>query len=177
MGMGASRVGELVQAAHWAFARQKAHAIEFYARNRKTLMEQKKKLTEAHDLTLCRTGRKPPNPQLKYEQEKAKEADAEKKAEAAEKKVETAKKDEKEAEKKSEAPAKEEEDGDLGESESYAPEQTATDGEIAVEFHKLVDAVGGTQTLAERAKMFRDFKESAEMERQQVQRENTGLGR
>merc|ERR1711871_674651 len=182
--MGASRVGELVQAAHWAFARQKAHAIEFYARNRKTLMEQKKKLTEAHDLTLCRTGRKPPNPQLKYElekakkglakqlsnmpaeaQEKAKEADAEKKAEAAEKKVETAKKDEKDAEKKSEAPAKEEEDGDLGESESYAPEQTATDGEIAVEFHKLVDAVGGTQTLAERAKMFRDFKESAEMER------------
>lgn len=193
--MGASRVGELVQAAHWAYARQKAHAIEFYARNRKELMAQKKKLTEAHDLTLCRTGRKPPNPQLKYEldkakkglakqlsnmpaeaQEKAKAAESEKKEEAAEKKVETAKKEEKEAEKKSEAPAKEEE-GDLGESESYAPEQTETDGEITVEFHKLVDAVGGTQTLAERAKMFRDFKQSAMMERQQVQRENSGLYR
>merc|ERR1711990_204674 len=98
--MGASRVGELVQAAHWAFARQKAHAIEFYERNRRELMKEKAKITEAHDLTLCRTGRKPPNPQLKYElekakgslakqlanmpaeaQEKAKEADAEKKAE------------------------------------------------------------------------------------------------
>merc|ERR1711998_466481 len=70
--MGASRVGELVQAAHWAFARQKAHAIEFYSRNKRELKKQLKKITEAHDLTLCRTGRKPENPQLKYELEKAK---------------------------------------------------------------------------------------------------------
>merc|ERR1711906_4233 len=38
--MGASRVGELVQAAHWAFARQKAHAINFWERNRDELKKQ-----------------------------------------------------------------------------------------------------------------------------------------
>ena len=87
--MGASRVGELVQAAHvcstlltihfddcrlaqWAFARQKAHAIDSWERNRGELQKQLKTLTEAHDLTLCRTGRKPENPQLRYQLKKAK---------------------------------------------------------------------------------------------------------
>merc|ERR1711959_208953 len=119
--MGASRVGELVQAAHWAFARQKAHAIDFWERNRDELKKQLKKLTESHDLTLCRTGRKPENPQLKYELAKAKgslkqelanappevqkEAAEKEKAEEVkktEKKVEEAKKEEKKEEKKAE---------------------------------------------------------------------------
>jgi hypothetical protein len=194
--MGASRVGELVQAAHWAFARQKAHAIEFYERNRRELMKEKAKITEAHDLTLCRTGRKPPNPQLKYElqkakgslakqlanmpaeaQEQAKEAEEKKSVEGAEKKVEEAKKEEKEEEKKAEEPkASEEDQGDLGESDSLEPEPMGA-GALAVEFHKLIDASGGTQSLAERAKMYRDFKESEAMEQQSIVRENHGLVR
>merc|ERR1711998_291631 len=118
--MGASRVGELVQAAHWAFARQKAHAIESYSRNRKELKEQMKKSTEAHDLTLCRTGRKPENPQLRYELKKAKgalkqeltnmPADAVKAAEEKEKE-----KKEEEGEKQADAEGPGEEYGDLGE--------------------------------------------------------------
>jgi len=190
--MGASRVGELVQAAHWAFARQKAHAIEFWERNRDELKKQKKKLTEAHDLTLCRTGRKPENPQLKYELEKAKgalknelsnmnpeaakaaeEKQAEKKVEETEKKVEAA---EKEAEAGAKASAETEEYGDLGESES--PMQSldlppVSRSETIVEFHKLIDASGGTESVAERARMFKDLLESEKLEQENIMQQNS----
>jgi len=182
--LGASRVGELVQAAHWAFARQKAHAIEFYDRNVKELHKQLKKVTEAHDLTLCRTGRKPENPQLKYELDKAKKdlqkqlqnmpAEAQEKAKDAEKKVEA---DDKKA--AAPAPPAREQDlgedmnpGDLGESMTSSAE---TVGEATVEFHKLIDASGGNPTIAERAKMFKDFMENAQLEQQAIVRENEGL--
>jgi len=198
--MGASRVGELVQAAHWAFARQKAHAIEFYDRNVKELRKQLKKATEAHDLTLCRTGRKPENPQLKYELDKAKkdlskqlknmpadakekvqEKAAEKKAEKAEKKVEEAKKEEKKEEKKEAAKPSAERQDDLGESgpgdlgEEDVQPSAESIGEASVEFHKLIDASGGTESIAERAKMFKDFAENAELEQRNIVRENTGV--
>merc|ERR1712072_181097 len=67
-----SKFGELVQAAHWAFARQKAHAIDFYARNVKLLKKRQQKAQLQHDLTLCRTGRRPNSPQLKFEMKMAK---------------------------------------------------------------------------------------------------------
>jgi len=191
--MGASRVGELVQAAHWAFARQKAHAIEFWERNRDELKKQMKKVTEGHDLTLCRTGRKPENPQLKYELEKAKSSlkqelknmpeaaqqaakakAQEKKVEASEKKVEEKKEEEKKEEKKkAEAPTSEY--GDLGESESDSAladvSTDATDGE-AIEFHKLIDASGGGESIADRAKMFRDLVESEHVEQASIIKQN-----
>merc|ERR1712072_795333 len=72
--MGDSRLGELTQAAHWAFARQKAHAISFYERNVSILKKRLKKVTKQHDLTLCRTGRKPNSPQLKFELKRAKKS-------------------------------------------------------------------------------------------------------
>merc|ERR1712054_142414 len=70
--MGASRVGELTQAAHWAYARQKAHAFAFYDLNVKKLKKRLKTAQKQHDLTLCRTGRKPNSPQLKFELKLAK---------------------------------------------------------------------------------------------------------
>lgn len=196
--MGASRVGELVQAAHWAFARQKVHAFEFYSRNRKKLKEELKKVTKQHDLTLCRTGRKPENPQLKYElnkakkglkkelenmpaaaQAKAKEKAAEKKADKAEKKVEAAKKEEKKEEKKAEKPKEEDDsDEDLGEAGPGELDETNLSiplGEAAMEFHKLIDASGGTEGISERIRMFKDFAENAALEQQNIQKENAGL--
>jgi len=185
--MGASRVGELVQAAHWAFARQKAHAIDSWERNRGELQKQLKTLTEAHDLTLCRTGRKPENPQLRYQLKKAKgslknelqsmPADVQKAAVAkakekevadAEKKVEEVK----EEEKKEEKPA--EEYGDLGESAETDP--TESIGTEVVEFHKLIDASGGTESFAERAKMFKDLVENERIERETLAQETMGIG-
>merc|ERR1712159_753778 len=72
--MGSSRQGELVQAAHWAFARQKAHAIDFYGTNVAKLKKRRDLYQKQHDLTLCRTGRKPNSPHLKFELERAKKA-------------------------------------------------------------------------------------------------------
>merc|ERR1712167_129528 len=120
--MAQSKEGELVQAAHWAFARQKAHALSFYDRNVGILKKRKMKLQKQHDLTLCRTGRKPNSPHLKFELKRAKKslkkqikkmpAKAKKKAakKAAKKK---AKKNAKKAKKKGEEMS---EDHDLGES-------------------------------------------------------------
>jgi len=193
MKMGASRVGELKQAAHWAFARAKANSINVWERNRKKLMKQMKQVTKQHDLTLCRTGRKPENPQLKYELAQAKKglkkqlkkmpAAAEKaKIKKAEKKVAKAKKAEKKAEKKPAEKKGEEdeqdEDIDLGESESINDPAPGTDldvDESAVEFHKLVQASGGTETLAERVQMYKDLTESEELEQHNIVTKNAML--
>merc|ERR1711871_1888844 len=169
MKMGAGRVGELKQAAHWAFARAKANSINVWERNRKKLLKQMKKITKQHDLTLCRTGRKPENPQLKYELKQAKKglkkqlakmpkAKDQAKVKKAKKKVAKAKK----AKKKGEED-EQDEDIDLGESESIndpAPETDLDVDEAAVEFHKLVQASGGAETLAERVQMYKDLQES-----------------
>jgi len=196
--MGASRVGELVQAAHWAFARQKAHAIEFWERNRNELKKQLKKLTTQHDLTLCRTGRKPENPELKYQLDKAKgalkqelsnmpadaqkaaeEKEAEKKVEETEKKVEAAKKaEESDAKASGDAAAAPAEYGDLGEAGPEAPSLDLPEtgrSETIVEFHKLIDASGGTESIAERAKMFKDLLESEKLEQENIIEQNAAL--
>merc|ERR1711939_765712 len=179
MKMSASRVGELKQAAHWAFARAKANSINVWERNRKKLLKQMKKITKQHDLTLCRTGRKPENPQLKYELKQAKKglkkqlakmpkAKDKAKVKKAKKKVAKAKKAEKKAKKKGE---EDEEDIDLGESESIndpAPETDLDVDEAAVEFHKLVQASGGAETLAERVQMYKDLQESEELEQHNI---------
>ena len=193
MKMGASRVGELKQAAHWAFARSKANSINVWEKNRVKLTKQMQKITKQHDLTLCRTGRKPENPQLKYELAQAKKglkkqlkkmpAAAEKaKIKKAEKKVKKAKKAEKKAEKKagkkSKKKGEEEEDIDLGESENLVDPAPATDldvDESAVEFHKLVEASGGAESLGERVQMYKDLQESEELEQHNIVTRNIEL--
>lgn len=191
--MGASRVGELTQAAHWAFARQKAHAIDFWERNRRTLKTQLKKLTEQHDLTLCRTGRKPENPQLKYELDKAKgslkkelknmppeaqkaaaEKEKEKKVEKAEKKVKEEKEKGKEEAKEEKKPSElmSQDDDDLGESMDDDGDSASTaDGE-AIEFHKLIDASGGIESISERVRMFKDLVENEHAQQADLVKKN-----
>merc|ERR550537_1903218 len=180
MKMSASRVGELKQAAHWAFARAKANSINVWERNRKKLLKQMKKITKQHDLTLCRTGRKPENPQLKYEMKQAKKglkkqlakmpkAKDKAKVKKAKKKGAKAKKGEKN---------EQDEDIDLGESESIndpAPETDLDVDEAAVEFHKLVQASGGAETLAERVQMYKDLQESEELEQHNIVTRNAEL--
>lgn len=195
--MGAGRVGELKQAAHWAFANSKAGAYANWEKTKKALMAEKKKITQQHDLTLCRTGRKPESPQLKYELQMAKEGlkkqlnkmpgnekakTAEVQVAAAEDKVADLKAQEKKAA-GGEAAAGEGEEGDedeqdLGESESVdsGSGTRLSTGEAAVEFHKLVDASGGTESLAERVKMYKDLVESEQLEQQNIVRRNVELG-
>merc|ERR1712196_664881 len=184
MKMSASRVGELKQAAHWAFARAKANSINVWERNRKKLLKQMKKITKQHDLTLCRTGRKPENPQLKYELKQAKKGLKKQlakmpkaKDKKAKKKVAKAKKAEKKAKKKGEED-EQDEDIDLGESESIndpAPETDLDVDEAAVEFHKLVQASGGAETLAGRVQMYKDLQESEELEQHNIVTRNAEL--
>jgi len=189
--MGASRVGELSQAAHWAYARQKAHAFAFYDLNVKKLKKRLKKAQKQHDLTLCRTGRKPNSPQLKFELKRAKKKlkkqikkmPAKSQAKAAKKKLK--KKMKKAAKKVSKAKAKkkkkkggqEEDENDLGESgpESPTQEPHSVADEAAVEFHKLVDASGGEETLAERATMFKDLIASEQMEQHDIEIRDAGM--
>merc|ERR1712046_492355 len=99
-------------------------------------------------------------------QAKAKEKAAEKKADKAEKKVEAAKKEEDNS------------DEDLGEAGPGELDETHLSiplGEAAMEFHKLIDASGGTESISERARMFKDFAENAALEQQNIQKENAGL--
>jgi len=193
---GASRVGELRQAAHWAFAQSKAHIWAIYAQQRAKVKKEAKELELQHDLTLCRTGRKPPDPQMKFELQAAKNglkkqlaqmpgAEAAAPGAAAEEASEEAAAKEaapaaKEAAKEAApaAPAAEDdEDEDLGESEGNTDvdAEGLSQNEAAVEFHKLIDASGGTETLAERAKMYKDLVESSKLEQQNIERRNTEL--
>merc|ERR1712070_295781 len=150
--MAASRVGELSQAAHWAYARQKSHALSFFDRNIKMLKKQLMKAQKQHDLTLCRTGRKPNSPQLKFELKRAKNK--------LKKEMATpAAKSKKKGGKKKKKGEEQEEYGDLGESSSIddsEDEFSATD-DTAVQFHNLVDSSGGDQSFADRVKMFKDL--------------------
>merc|ERR1712054_212656 len=186
--MGDSRLGELTQAAHWAFARQKAHAISFYERNVSILKKRLKKITKQHDLTLCRTGRKPNSPQLKFELKRAKKAlkkqikkmpaKAQKKAakKALKKKLKKKKKKlkkAKKAKKKSGKEAKkkngEEDENDLGEGQAVDDADDTSTSAI-VEFHKLIDSSGGDQSIAERAAMFKSLVESEQLEEGELAR-------
>merc|ERR1711871_939718 len=159
--MGSSREGELVQAAHWAFARQKAHAIDFFERNVSLLKKRQSKIQKQHDLTLCRTGRKPNSPHLKFELKRAKKA-LKKKMKKKKKKLKKAKK----AKKKS---GKEEDtdENDLGESDSIDEDTGNHDATTAsiIAFHKLIDSSGGDEDLAERASMFKNLVESEQLEK------------
>merc|ERR1719316_2620304 len=163
--MGDSRLGELTQAAHWAFARQKAHAISFYERNVSILKKRLKKITKQHDLTLCRTGRKPNSPQLKFELKRAKKA-AKK---ALKKKLKKKKKKLKKAKKAKKKSGKEEDtdENDLGESDSIDEDTGDHDATTAsiIAFHKLIDSSGGDEDLAERASMFKNLVESEQLEK------------
>jgi hypothetical protein len=196
--MSAGRVGELKQAAHWAFANQKAAHYAAWEKMRKKLTAEKTKVTQQHDLTLCRTGRKPENPQTKYELAQAKlslQRQLDKMPDKKSRGVETAKAQQEEATTKlKELEGKEKElegapkpvaapaggeENDLGESESIDSGRHSAGlrvGEAAVEFHKLVDASGGTETLAERVKMFKDLVESEQLEQQNIVRRNVELG-
>merc|ERR1711907_153286 len=179
--MGESRVGEMTQAAHWAYARQKAHAFAFYDLNVKKLKKRLKKAQKQHDLTLCRTGRKPNSPQLKFELKRAKKqlkkqikkmpAKAQKKAakKALKKKLAKQKKKVKKAKKKKKKSGKEEDtdENDLGESDSIDEDTGNHDATTAsiIAFHKLIDSSGGDEDLAERASMFKNLVESEQLEK------------
>merc|ERR1719247_2437246 len=179
--MGDSRLGELTQAAHWAFARQKTHAISFYERNVSILKKRLKKITKQHDLTLCRTGRKPNSPQLKFELKRAKKAlkkqikkmpaKAQKKAakKALKKKLKKKKKKLKKAKKAKKKSGKEEDtdENDLGDSDSIDEDTGNHDATTAsiIAFHKLIDSSGGDEDLAERASMFKNLVESEQLEK------------
>merc|ERR1719261_664807 len=154
MKMSASRVGELKQAAHWAFARAKANSINVWERNRKKLLKQMKK-------------------GLKKQLAKMPKAKDKAKVKKAKKKVAK----EKKAKKKGEED-EQDEDIDLGESESIndpAPETDLDVDEAAVEFHKLVQASGGAETLAERVQMYKDLQESEELEQHNIVTRNAEL--
>merc|ERR1712216_974210 len=76
------------------------------------------------------------------------------------------------------APAEEEDlgesgPGDLGEGDIQASQESI--GEATVEFHKLIDASGGSESIAERSRMFKDFMENAQLEQRAIVRENAGL--
>jgi len=195
---GAGQVGELRQAAHWAYAQSKAHTWNTYQQQRAKLKKEAKEIELQHDLTLCRTGRKPPNPQLKFELQTAKKglqkqlskmagaeaaapgAAAEEASEEKAAEVTPAKEDAKEASKEAAKEAAKEagsEDEDLGESEGNTDvdAEGLSQNEAAVEFHKLIDASGGTESLAERARMYRDLVESSKLEQQNIERRNTEL--
>merc|ERR1711907_35910 len=68
----ASQLGELTQAAHWAYAQQRTHNYEVFDHQMKLLKKKLESLRQQHDLTLCRTGRKPESPELKYRLKQAK---------------------------------------------------------------------------------------------------------
>merc|ERR1712164_89947 len=87
------------------------------------------------------------------------------------------KKAEKKAKKKGEED-EQDEDIDLGESQSIndpAPETDLDVDEAAVEFHKLVQASGGAETLAERVQMYKDLQESEELEQHNIVTRNAEL--
>lgn len=154
-----SKFGELVQAAHWAFARQKAHAIDFYARNVKLLKKRQQKAQLQHDLTLCRTGRRPNSPQLKFEMKMAK-AKLKKQIKKMPAKAMVAAQKKKIAKKiaKSKAVKKGHklyQSKDLGEGNVISGKP---DGTI-VDFHKLIVSSGGDETMTERAKMFESLEQ------------------
>merc|ERR1712070_591458 len=126
------------------------------------------------DLTLCRTGRKPNSPQLKFELKRAKNklkkemaTPAAKSKKKGGKKKKKKKKGSKKKKKKGE---EQEEYGDLGESSSIDDSEddfSATD-DTAVQFHNLVDSSGGDQSFADRVKMFKDLEAGREAEKHNI---------
>merc|ERR1711907_465623 len=179
----ASQLGELTQAAHWAYAQQRTHNYEVFDHQMKLLKKKLENLRTQHDLTLCRTGRKPESPELKYRLSQAKnklkqeiaklpEAGDEAKdgANKGQEKKEAAKAEKKEEAKKEEA--KKEEATQLG--ESATEEDPHLKNQLIFEFHKLIDASGGHETLDERAKMWRNMV-ADERAKEQTLRQQLGL--
>merc|ERR1711937_1060346 len=179
----ASQLGELTQAAHWAYAQQRTHNYEVFDHQMKLLKKKLENLRTHHDLTLCRTGRKPESPELKYRLSQAKnklkqeiaklpEAGDEAKdgANKGQEKKEAAKAEKKEEAKKEEA--KKEEAPQLG--ESATEEDPHLKNQLIFEFHKLIDASGGHETLDERAKMWRNMV-ADERAKEQTLRQQLGL--
>jgi len=164
----AGQMGELTQAAHWAYAQQRTHNYEVYATKIKKAKKEMAKITKQHDLTLCRTGRKPQSPELKYRLKQAKKAlkgeinklptAEKKKAEAKEekKKVEKAKKEEKKAKKDVKKEKAKKGGKELGENaaSTVVDRDLHMKNRLIMEFHKLIDASGGQESLDERANMW-----------------------
>merc|ERR1711970_440491 len=133
-----------------------------------------KKVTKQHDLTLCGTGRKPNSPQLKFELKRAKKslkkqikkmpAKAQKKAAKKALKKKILKKAKKAKKKKA---GKEEygDENDLGESESIDDDDSDAATSSIIAFHKLIDSSGGDESIAERASMYKNLVESAQLEK------------
>merc|ERR1711959_506068 len=108
------------------------------------LKKRLKKIQKQHDLTLCRTGRKPNSPQLKFELKRAKKS--------LKKQIKKLPAKAKKKKKKTEI-AQTEDLGESSEVESFANDHISlADPSIqnAAEFHKLVDASGGDETISER---------------------------
>merc|ERR1711998_189016 len=171
----AGQMGELTQAAHWAYAQQRTHNYEVFATRMKKQKAKLEKIRKQHDLTLCRTGRKPQSPELKYRLTQAKKelkgeiaklpASEKKKAtaKAEKKKIEKAKKEEKKAEKKVEKDKKKAKKGgkELGENSasSVVDSDLHMKNRLMMEFHKLIDASGGQESLEERARMWQSLRD------------------
>merc|ERR1711959_389564 len=115
------------------------------------------------DLTLCRTGRKPNSPHLKFELKRAKKS---LKKQIKKMPAKAKKKAAKKALKKKAKKAGEEmsEDHDLGESGPDSSVDSATSVEDAIEFHKLIDSSGGEESIAERASMLKRVRAAEQME-------------
>merc|ERR1711967_174553 len=161
------KYGELVHAAHWAFGKQKAHSLAVYDHGVEKLKKRLKKIRVQHDLTLCRTGRKPNSPQLKFQLKMAKKKLGKQLAKMPAKAKKKAKGGEEVGEEVGD------EENDLG--ESGPTNISAGDNTDMIEFHKLIDASGSDETIAERAKMYVDLINSKRMEQHAIQKENMGL--
>merc|ERR1711934_385239 len=157
----ASQLGELTQAAHWAYAQQRTHNYEVFDHQIKLLKKKLETLRTRHDLTLCRTGRKPESPELKYRLKQAKKnlkqeiAKLPEAGDEATQKEESKEAEKKEEKKESSAPGRKE----LGESAevSVTENDPHLKNQLIYEFHKLIDASGGHESFDERAKMWRSM--------------------
>merc|ERR1712166_372466 len=168
----AGQMGELKQAAHWAYAQQRTHSYEVYETQVKKWKGKLKKLRAQHDLTLCRTGRKPQSPELKYRLTQAKK---ELKGELSKLPSKTAKKAEKKAVKKAakKAEKKAAKKGELGENaaSSAVDENIHLKNRMIIEFHKMIDASGGHESIEERAKMWQDMRHDEASRESQYRKE------
>merc|ERR1712195_32586 len=164
----AGQMGELKQAAHWAYAQQRTHSYEVYETQVKKWKGKLKKLRAQHDLTLCRTGRKPQSPELKYRLTQAKK---ELKGELSKLPSKTEKKAEKKAVKK--AAKKAAKKGELGENaaSSAVDENIHLKNRMIIEFHKMIDASGGHESIEERAKMWQDMRHDEASRESQYRKE------
>merc|ERR1711934_296081 len=184
----ASQLGELTQAAHWAYAQQRTHNYEVFDHQIKLLKKKLETMRTRHDLTLCRTGRKPESPELKYRLKQAKKnlkqeiaklpaapGESQEEEKEAEKEKEEKKEEEKKEEKKEEE--KKEEKPELGETNrlrSTAERDPHLKNQMIFEFHKLIDASGNKESMRQRAQMWKNMMQN-ERAREQTLKRQFGL--